>query len=304
MSDIRNKPRILISAAASPAAASLVQHLRSKGYYIIGMDANEYAAPLGAAMCDDFVLSPMATDSGYLPFLATQLDRCDLFLPFIDEELLAIVNASAGRIQKSKIMLSADQSMNICLDKLNFQTFCENNDLAIAPRAIGVPAIYKPRNGRGGKGVMLVDDEAVFALLSVKEQGILQQQLKGVEYTVDCLFGKDSALLSAVARQRLLAAGVSNIGRIDQNPQVLELVTAVSKKLNFRGLVNIQMMLTDAGPKLIEINPRLSGSLMFTILAGADLADAAIRLWLNDEQPPAFTLSEKTFCRYWSEYVY
>jgi carbamoyl-phosphate synthase large subunit len=151
---------------------------------------------------------------------------------------------------------------------------------------------------------MLVDDEAVFALLSAKEQGILQQQLKGVEYTVDCLFGKDSALLSAVARQRLLAAGVSTIGRIDQNPQVLELVTAVSKKLNFRGLVNIQIMLTDAGPKLIEINPRLSGSLMFTILAGADLADAAIRLWLNDEQPPAFTLSEKTFCRYWSEYVY
>src|SRR5690554_5403022 len=91
MSKNTHKAKVLISAAASPAAVSLITHLRKLGYMVIGLDANRDAAPLGQKYCDQFYFSPLATHRDYLPFLRERLSECDIFFPFIDEELEALL---------------------------------------------------------------------------------------------------------------------------------------------------------------------------------------------------------------------
>lgn len=302
MSKKPNPARILVSAAASPAAVSLLQHLRSLGYYVVGMDANAQAAPLAELCCDAFRVAPLANSPEYLPFLRDQLAQVDLFLPFVDEEIQAILAAPDYSQLSTKVMLSPRTTLQTCLDKAAFQAFCEARQLPIAPLAQSVPAIYKPLSGRGGKGVMRVNDPALFEVLQQHTDGLLQAYLEGVEYTVDCLFDTSGKAVFAVARQRLLVAGVSTIGRIEQQPAVLALVDQLAADCEFRGLVNIQIMLVDQQPYLIEVNPRLSGSLIFTILAGADLLQAALPLWLHGQYPEPMTVSESLILRYWSEH--
>lgn len=302
MSDAVNATRILVSAAASPAAVSLLRHLQGLGYVVRGMDSNAQAAPLADLCCDEFVVAPLAKTPEYLPFLRRQLNQVALFLPFVDEEIQAILDAPDVTELTQKIMLSAPDTLRTCLDKARFQAFCQDKHLAIAPLADSVPAIYKPLSGRGGKGVMRVDDPALFELLQQRTEGLLQRYLDGIEYTVDCLFDRAGQRVFAVARQRLLAAGVSTIGQIDQQPAVLALVDQLAEQCEFRGLVNIQIMLVGDQPYLIEVNPRLSGSLIFTILAGADLLKAALPLWLWNHYPEPMSVQEGRILRYWSEH--
>lgn len=302
MSNIVNGTRVLVSAAASPAAVSLLRHLRQLGYIVRGMDSNAQAVPLAELCCDEFVLAPLAKTSQYLPFLRQQLNQVDLFLPFVDEEIQAILEAPDFVDLAEKTMLSPPDTLRTCLDKACFQTFCQQHQLSIAPLAVGVPAIYKPFSGRGGKGVMRVDDPALFQLLQRRTEGLLQRYLDGIEYTVDCLFDRSGKKIFAVARQRQLAAGVSTIGQIDQQPAVLALVDQLAGQCDFRGLVNIQIMLVEDQPYLIEVNPRLSGSLIFTILAGADLLKAALSLWLSNQYPEPLSVREGRVLRYWSEH--
>ena len=49
--------RIMMSAAASPAAISILVHLRKLGHTVVGLDAAVEAEPLGRAFCDTFHVS-------------------------------------------------------------------------------------------------------------------------------------------------------------------------------------------------------------------------------------------------------
>src|ERR1700722_16267664 len=82
--------RVMISAAGSPASVSILRHLRALGHQVIGLNASPETGFLGRAFCDTFHLSPLADTPQYLDFLIARLPEADVFLPFIDEELLAI----------------------------------------------------------------------------------------------------------------------------------------------------------------------------------------------------------------------
>jgi len=56
---------------------------------------------------------------------------------------------------------------------------------------------------------------------------------------------------------------------------------------------------------LIEINPRLSGSLIFSTLAGFDIIDLAIKDKLKQsyQLPLEENIINKRFVRYWQEHI-
>ena len=302
MPGLTKKYTVLVSAAGSPAAYSLISHLKNSGYYVVGMDSNVDSLQLGESICDQFYLSPLAVSDCYLDFLRSLIKDVDIFIPFIDEELLAIHGTDSADSIRNKTLLCPSSTASICLNKRAFQTFCEENDLNVAPQADAPPAVFKPVFGRGGKGIIMVDDHEMFTRLLDIEGYVAQEMLQGDEYTVDCLYSTSGTLINAVARKRLLASGVSTIGAVCQNKKVLELVERVGDTLNFSGLVNIQIMLSDDIAYLIEINPRISGSIIFSIRAGVDLVDMAIKQALNLPFLNSREVKESKFIRYWQEY--
>lgn len=264
--------RVMISAAASPAAASILRHVRQLGHQVIGIDASVEAEPLGRAFSDEFHVSPNADSAQYLPFLLERLERVDVFLPFIDEELLAIANAWARvpETLRNKIAVSAPDVLRDCLDKIRFQSACAGAGLPIAPLADGEPAFFKPRYGRGGKGVIAASDRRMFDALQGRE-GVLQKAIRGEEFTVDAIFDREGRVLATAPRRRIRASGVSTIGEVVPDERLHQLAQRLGSRWLFRYAINFQVIRDPDGHDwLIELNPRLAGSAIFSAMAGCD----------------------------------
>lgn len=294
---------ILMSAAASPAAVSIVRHLKSLGHTVTGIDASAAAAPMGRAFCDHFHLSPMAGDPDFLPFICRQLAEVDIFLPFLDEELWALAEHwdELPAALRSRIAVSPPDTLRGCVDKQRFQETCEASGLPVAPRASTPPGVYKPRFGRGSKGVLMLDDAALFAAVQGRD-GVIQRQIKGEEFTVDAIFDTRGTLLATSPRKRVLAAGVSTIGRVTPDASLHGLAERLGRVWAFRYAINFQVMRDEAGNDwLIELNPRLAGSALFSALAGCDPFAATLALargesWFGQARP-------LEVWRYWQEWM-
>jgi len=293
--------RVMISAAGSPAAASILRHLRSLGHYVIGLDAGRDAEMLGRAFCDEFHVAPMADTQAYLPFLQQRLAGVDIFLPFIDEELLSIAQSwdAIPAELLERIAVSGPGVLQDCLDKCRFQRACLDARLPIAPQATAAPAFFKPRYGRGGKGVIEVCDGPMFDALRPRD-GIFQQAIRGREFTVDAIFDREGQLVATSARQRVRAAGVSTMGIVSHDEKLHELARRVGQQWRFKYAINIQVIRDDNDHDwIIELNPRLAGSAIFSALAGCDPFAATIALWKGESwrgAPRALRV-----WRYWQE---
>ena len=294
-----------MSAAGSSAATEIIKHIKSLGHYVIGIDANKHSIPLAKSVCDEFYLSPLCNSATFIPFI-NQLDATfDCYIPFIDEELILLCqHPELLSTVKDKLLINPKAAILTCTSKVNFQQFCQRHHLPVAPLTQKSPAIFKPNYGRGSKGIFYLEDNELIPYFAKKE-GVIQSLIEGVEYTVDVLVSNDSQWLFGVARKRLETAGVSRIGEIEQNKIVLALAKQCCDVFNFTGAINIQIMLDKQGmAHLIEINPRLSGSLIFSTLAGFDIIDLALKSWAKQPialpQPDAITQSK--FIRYWQHY--
>ncbi len=296
--------RVMMSAAASPASVSIIGHLKSLGHQVVGLDANENAEQLGRAFCDEFYVCPLAISSDYLDFVCRKILDVDVFLPFVDEELFALANAW-GNLPSSitrKIALSDPGVVLDCLDKQRFQMACVKKGLNIAPEVKFSPAFFKPRYGRGGRGVLSLDDQSMYDAVKDRD-GVIQRKVLGTEYTVDAIFDRVGNFLVAIPRKRLSAAGVSTIGEVVHDDQLSELAKKLGNEWRFRYAINFQVIRDSEGKDwLIELNPRLAGSAIFSTLAGCDPFDATVTLsqggtWVVTQPKPL------KVWRYWSESV-
>jgi carbamoyl-phosphate synthase large subunit len=274
----------MVSAAGSPASVSILRHLRTLGHQVIGLNASPETEVLGRAFCDEFYLAPLAHTPQYLDFLADRLKEVDIFLPFIDEELIAIAEGwnQLPRELVARIAVSEPSVLRDCVDKCRFQGACLDANLPIAPEATAPPAFFKPRNGRGGKGVIEARDNRMFEALQGRN-GVIQRAISGEEYTVDAIFDLGGKLLATVARKRLRAAGVSTIGEVGFDENLHDLAERLGRRWTFKYAINFQSI-RDADGKdwIIELNPRLAGSAIFSALAGCDPFAATIALARGD----------------------
>jgi carbamoyl-phosphate synthase large subunit len=264
--------RILMSAAASPAAVSIVRHLAELGHEVTGMDAGPEAAALGHQFCHRFFVCPPVDQEAYFDFLIEQLRSVDLFLPYLDEELLRLAT-EWPRLPvdlADKVAMSDPATILDCVDKCRFQRECVAAGLPVAPETDSAPAFFKPRFGRGSKGVMAIDNDRIFSALKDR-QGVFQKAVDGQEYTIDAVFDSDGNLVGTCSRRRIRSAGVSTIGETSADRRHYELARKLGERWRFRFAINFQVIRDNSDRDwLIELNPRLSGSGIFSALAGFD----------------------------------
>lgn len=253
--------RVMMSAAGSPVAPGIIRHLQSLGHYVIGHDMNSFGAGLG--ICDEWHTSPPVTAREYTEFI-WNIDH-DIYLAFMDEELMR---------------LSPTVTNSIFTSKMSQQKEMETAGLPVAPTAHHGRVVAKPFHGRGGKGIIFTEDQTMIGELAFAGY-LIQQWIDGDEFTIDVLTGLRGDFLFAVPRRRLaVSGGVSIVGKIEMDATLIALARLVCRKFKFYGPINIQIIREKGTGRLfiIEVNARLSGSCMFTVLAGFDILDATIRL--------------------------
>lgn len=285
--------RVMMSAAGSAVAPGIIRHLQSLSHYVIGHDCCDLGR--GASVVDEFHKTK-PFNRGYSDVYSDLRDvKFDLYLPFLDEELCYIQSID-------NVILSPGNTLSIFTNKIRQQIVFEREQLPVAPQADGGKVIAKPRRGRGGKGIICTDDNAIITEL-MDSNFIVQRFVEGDEYTVDVLTGLDGEFLFAVPRLRIQTNGVSVIGQIKMDEEIVALARLIVGKFAFRGPINIQMIREHETGKLyiIELNPRLSGSCMFTVIAGFDILDATIKLWEGKTFVPPEKVEEIIVRRHYVE---
>ena len=170
--------------------------------------------------------------------------------------------------------------------------------------AMGLNACVKPPKGVFGAGFWRLDarratfDTLMHSDVRVVAPNVLRaalgeggsgrrllvlEHLPGTEWSVDCLCDQ-GRLIAAVARKKL---GLAQ--RIEIDGPAVDLARQVVALFDLSGLINVQMKdagTEDRAPKLLEINPRMSGGCVYTRHARINLSwlHVALPLGLVDER--------------------
>lgn len=102
---------------------------------------------------------------------------------------------------------------------------------------------------------------------------LLMEFLDGHEYSVDCV-GDQGRLVAAVARRKL-AAGNGQL--IDMRPEIIEATSMLARDYGLNGIFNVQFREAGGKPRLLEINPRMSGGIGMACAAGPNLPWIALK---------------------------
>jgi carbamoyl-phosphate synthase large subunit len=139
----------------------------------------------------------------------------------------------------------------------------------------------KPRHGRGSRGLAFLDGPSdlrayLGAAAKDADQYIVQERLRGPEFTTSVVVGLDGKLLAIVPKEAADKRGITQVGITRNVPAIDELCRAITEKMDPRGPYNVQLIL-DGAPRVIEINPRYSTTMALTLASGVNEVDAVLR---------------------------
>lgn len=133
---------------------------------------------------------------------------------------------------------------------------------------------------------------------------LVSEYLPGEEYSVDCLARHGEAVLVVPRLRRRMNGGISVEGEFVKEESIIRYCSRIIHELQLHGNIGIQVKRSAAGEYLVlEINPRVQGTISAGLGAGINLPVLAIRQEMGLELLPD-TLSVKwgtRFIRYWDE---
>ena len=297
---------ILVTGAGGGSGLATIRILKTTtNHTVYGADCSENAS--GLHLADEGFVIPRADHGAFLSSIQKIVaeKQIDLILPNVDDEL----EIFASHIEElPQTMISPLQTIKICNDKYTTIKALEKASAMPGiyederPPLDAYPVLVKPRCSRGSRNIFIGSDPAQLeAILRYADtlgipntKRLVQEYLPGLEYTVDCLFDLDGALVTAIPRKRIAThGGVCSVGRTENNHKLLAAVRNISSCLKFRGPVNIQFRQGKSGEfKLLEINPRIAGGVPITLYAGVNIPDLCAKI----ADGATIFEDEKTFC--------
>jgi len=260
---------------------------------------------------DEYWISKNISDNDYIPNL---LHLClensiSIVIPTIDTELEKLSHARSLFSQNGiKIFISDASVISIFSNKRNTHKFFQKHEIP-QPKLYELqemqdyspdiyPLIIKPSKGSSGEGVNIVRSyEELIFFYERTEDPIIQELIKGEEYTIDALIGIDGEVIQVIPRKRLQVRGGEVSKAMTVNNK--EIINWCNRIFNFlsgaRGCITLQCFIdTENRVKFIEVNPRFGGGFPLTAEAGGNYPLWLIQIYNNE-------FDQKNFKKKWNE---
>lgn len=279
---------VLISGAGGEVGVGAIQIIREyqPGAKIIGLDVNiENAAPM---LCDEFVQAPPSSSSQYFPFLKDTFRTFipDVFVPTSDSEIVALCDQGIKEFPHT--LLPNSTAVTAFKDKLTTFEYLKGIGLPV-PWTIPLdqfqgndrPVIVKPRIGRGSQGVFCIDSVADLPGNLNYADFIAQELLKPAEAEVTAaVYRSRTGEVRILQLRRKLVGGSTSWCEVIFDQEADRQIRLLAEALDLWGPINVQFMLTQDGPRIFEVNARLSS----TILIRHTMGFTDLIWWLKELQ--------------------
>lgn len=276
---------ILVTAIGSFSADVTLRTLKELGFRVIGCDIYPRQWIANSLLVDQFVQAPLCNSADYIPFIQSlcTAESVDYLLPLTDLEVDALnPHRTNFADHGTTLCISPADTIALCRDKLACWEYQrQHTDLPlISTRCLAdvtdgetpVPCVLKPRDGRSSQGLHKIPDARHwnFFVPELDAQTTLVQPLiPGDIVTVDVVRGEDGSCVCMPRKelQRTLnGAGLTVETFWDEH--LVQLCQQAAEALSIIGCVNFEWISSDQGFFFLECNPRFSGGLAFSHLAG------------------------------------
>lgn len=293
------------------------QALINKG--LVHASNSTYSTAL--AVADKAAISPLIYDDDYIEYL---LDYCiendiiaivslfDVDLPILSKNVGVFMDKGI------KVIVSNPSIINTCNDKWKTFNFAQSIGIKapktflsfisvedeLAKGHLSFPLIIKPRWGMGSIGLYIAEDmedlkfyynkakkDIVKSYLfyeskiDLENSVLIQQKIEGSEYGLDIINSLEKKYITTFVKRKIaMRAGETDIAITENNQVLRDTGKTISLFLNHTGILDVDVIVNNGEPYLLEMNNRFGGGYPFSHLAGANIPSAYIS-WLENKIP-------------------
>lgn len=195
-------------------------------------------------------------------------------------------------------VLPDEPTFQLSRHKLRLAQFCLANGFKV-PRVLSPaefpslrqnfrPLLVKPVIGSGGRGIRRIDTPEQLQTTVVGESEFAQERIDcGPEVEGAFFLCAGGEVVTAFTHKRIRTAprtgGVTVLSQCTQNPRLIATGAAILKTLRWNGLAMLEFVYDARSGEylLLEINPRLWGSILLSEFCGAKLIRTYVQLALG-----------------------
>jgi carbamoyl-phosphate synthase large subunit len=285
---------ILVTGAGGPAGVGTIKALDGT-HFVVAVDSNNLAP--GLYLANQAYVVPTAHDPKFVPKILEicEKEQVSMVIPTVSEELLPFSRDIDLFEQKGiKIAVSNQNSIEIANDKLRTYNFFKGE--SVCPEVYSAsnpkfPCVVKPVNSRGSRGFYICQNQDDLKVVLEKNrragyQSVVMELLRGTEYSIYGLSDLNAQPLVCVINKRIRALGESKVAKIVLSPELEDLANDIALKLKLVGPWNVQLMGYNCFFKLVEVNPRVAGSLSLVVASGLKFVDLLIKIFNGEKIEP------------------
>jgi len=265
---------ILITAIAGDIAQAVALIVREAlpGCRILGIDIHDRH---GAPLCvDQWFQAPQASAPGYRTWVENLVrsEAIDTCVPTSEAELGYFAAAGMTDIAGARLVMANAKSIEVGADKLATAQFLESVGcpapwtipLSEGGPATPFPCIFKPRRSAGSKGVTVCGSLEEARFLGRRwPEAVLQELLLPEDEEVTCaIYRTADDRIAVLQLLRKLVGGFTGWARVIDDSEVRDQCERLAEGLTLRGSINAQLRRTPKGPRIFEVNPRFSSTVL------------------------------------------
>jgi carbamoyl-phosphate synthase large subunit len=273
---------ILVTGCGGDIGQSIGKILLKSKYTknLFGIDiSNKNAAQF---IYPNFSIGVPFTHPDYLQRLEFFIDKhdIDLIIPIAEPELRFFSEQNILKtIGKAKMITASALALEIGFDKFKTAEFLKRENLPFPEtflakslkRIDNFPVILKSKTGSGSKDIHKINsiEEFLFYTKNTIDDYVVQEFISDEKGEFTCgVFRSSSKEIRTQIFKRELTSGYSGYGEVIENINITNLLEKIAVKLDLVGSINVQLRIKENRPKVFEINPRFSSTVLFRHLFG------------------------------------
>ena len=231
--------------------------------------------------------------TGEFNLVVPTTDFSAMILSKYKERYLPFCKIASNDWEVFQVAMDKNQTMRICSEiglpcPLTFFGIDNLEEI----RGLQFPIVMKPKIGYGAIGFHIVNNQKelddLFAGINSQEicNYVFQEYIPQTDLQYECAMFMDdhneakTALVFSKNRWFPIEGGSSTLNITVDRPDIIESCKKLLQSINWRGAADIDLIQDprDDKAKIMEINPRVSGSVKIAFIAGVDQAKQMIEL--------------------------
>lgn len=273
---------ILVTGCGGDIGQSIGKILLKSSYTknLFGIDISDKNA--AQFIYPNFSVGLLFTHPDYLKRLELFIEEhaIDIIIPIAEPELRFFSDLNIlDNIGRAKMITASSLALEIGFDKFKTAEFLKNENLPFPETFLAkdlktiesFPVILKSKTGSGSKDIHKINtiDEFLFYTRNDINNYVIQEFITDINGEFTCgLYRSNTGVIRSQIFKRELTGGYSGFGEVVENNDITRLLEKIAIKLKLVGSINVQLRLSENSPKIFEINPRFSSTVLYRHLFG------------------------------------